>query len=413
MHSHAVSLAQDFFAAILIIFVVGTMVSKLAHRWRIPDVVLFILIGIVIGPSVFGFVNISANSALNQVILLFGASFILFHGGLVTSFSVLRRVWRTITLLSTLGVVITAFVVAVAAHYLLGMSFLLSLLLGALLASTDPASLVPIFQRFPIKKRVAQTVISESAFTDATGAILTTVIFGLIVNKTSGSWWMIGVQFLQLAFGGLIIGGLIGWLAAYLISENDRSLLRDFTPMVIVMSVLASYLVAEHLHASGFMSAFTAGLMVGNAPSLKLRILPHEEHSMHQFIDAIGLKLRMLIFTLLGSQVNFTVLREYGLQSILVILVFIIIARPLTVLSSLLPDRKAQWKRNEILFLFWTRETGVIAAALVGIVASSNLPSADIMTSATFVAILMTLGLQASTTPLAARKLDLMHEPLR
>lgn len=410
MHSHAVSLAQDFLAVILTVFVVGTLLSKLALRLRIPDVVLFILIGMLMGPSVLGIVNIGANSALNQVILLFGASFILFHGGIVTSFSVLRDVWRSIALLSTLGVLVTAFIVALAAHYILGLPFLPSLLLGALLASTDPASLVPIFQRFPIRKRVAQTVISESAFTDATGAILTTVILGLLVSGGSVSWWRMGVEFLQLALGGILIGGLIGWLAAFLISENDCSLLRDFTPMVIVMTVLASYLLAEQLSSSGFMSAFTAGVMVGNASSLRLNIQAGEADAMHQFIDAIGLKLRMLIFTVLGTQVDFMVLGKFGFQSVLVVLVFIVLARPMTVLSSLLPDRKASWQRPEMLFFFWTRETGVIAAALIGIVASSNLPGSNIMTSTTFVAILLTLGLQASTTPFVARKLGLMHE---
>jgi potassium/hydrogen antiporter len=183
-------------------------------------------------------------------------------------------------------------------------------------------------------------------------------------------------------------------------SIHYRGLLREFTPMVIVISLLASYLIAEWMHASGFMSVFVAGLTVGNAKSLKLTILPKEEQAAHDFIDAIGLKFRMLIFVLLGSQVNFKVLQMYGWQAVIVAIVFMFVARPLTVLSSLLPDRIAKWQRNEILFFFWTRETGVVSAALVGIVASSGLEHAQLLSGVTFVIILATLLLQASTTPM-------------
>ncbi len=125
-------------------------------------------------------------------------------------------------------------------------------------------------------------------------------------------------------------------------------------------------------------------------------------------MDAISLKMRMLIFVLLGSQVNFSILLKYAYPAVLVILVFMFIARPLTVISSLLPDRKAKWKRNEVLFFFWVRETGVIAVALVGILTSTNIQYSDVLASVTFVAILMTLVVQASTTPTLARVLGLL-----
>lgn len=410
MNSLSVTLAQNFFTAILIMFVCGTVVSKVAQKFSVPDVVFFILAGIIIGPLVSGIVNVSENSTLNQVILLFGASFILFHGGLITSLSILKNLWRSITLLSTSGMVITTLIVGIGSHYILGMPFLISLLLGALLASTDPASLIPIFQQFPIREKVAHAVITESAFTDATGAILVTLMLGFITTKTQTSVAAVGFQFCQLALGGILIGALVGLISAFLISENQRSLLREYAAMVIVICVLASYVIAEWIHASGFMSVFTAGLIVGNAKLFKLNILSNEEHAMNQFVDAISLKLRMLIFILLGTHINFTDLKEYGLQSIAVVLVFMVIARPVTVLCSLLPDRRARWHLNEILFFCWTRETGVIAAALVGIVSSSYVPEVHVMTAVTFVAILMTLLIQGSTTPFVAKLLNLIDK---
>jgi potassium/hydrogen antiporter len=408
MHSHSVVVAQETLTALLWILLIGTLGGKLSEKLRVPDVVLYILIGIVLGPSVLHVVDIKADSALNQIILLFGASFILFHGGTITQFAVLRKVWRTVTLLSTLGVLLTAFVVASAAFYMFHLPFTVALLIGAILASTDPAALVPIFQRFPVRQKVAQTVIVESAFTDATGAIVTTVVFGILTSASEIQWGHIGLQFVQLAIGGLIVGAVVGLIAAFLISENDRDLLRQYTPMVVVLVVLSAYLLAEWRGASGFMSVFTAGIMVGNARSFKLTILENQTQAAEQFLDTIGLKFRMLIFILLGTQVDFGVLKEYGLQALIVIIIFMLVARPITVLACLLPDRKAKWQRNEVLFLFWTRETGVIAAALAGIVGSSNVAQGKLISAIVFVAILMTLVVQASTTPAVAKKLKLL-----
>jgi cell volume regulation protein A len=154
MHSETVLLAQHFLLALFIIFFIGTLGGKLAEKLSLPDVVLFLLLGIILGPSVLSLINIDAESTMNQMILIFGACFIIFHGGVITSFNILQKVWRTIALLSTLGVVLTAFVVAIAAAWIFQIPFLVALLIGSILASTDPAALVPIFQKFPIRKKL-------------------------------------------------------------------------------------------------------------------------------------------------------------------------------------------------------------------------------------------------------------------
>ncbi|MFB5189076.1 cation:proton antiporter [Alicyclobacillus fastidiosus] len=410
MNSPAVETAQALFMMLLLVFLVGSLLTKIAEKIQIPDVVLYLIVGMIFGHSGLGFIHIGTNTTLNQVILLFGASFILFHGGTITSFGVLKSVWGTITLLSTLGVVVTACVVGVgvAAHWILGLPFAIALLLGALLASTDPAALVPIFQRLPIRQKVAQTVISESAFTDATGAILTTLVFTAITAHSAFSIGSTALGFIRLAFGGILMGAVVGLVATFLISEHDKAMFREYAPMIVVIAVLASYTIAEWLGASGFMSAFVAGLMIGNSKTFRLPIRRAEQEAIHSFMDAISLKLRMLIFVLLGSQINFAVLLKYIGPAILVIVVFMVIARPLTVLTSLLPDRQARWKGTEILFFFWVRETGVIAVALVGMLASTSIPYSDVLASVTFVAILMTLVIQASTTPAVARILKLL-----
>jgi cell volume regulation protein A len=410
LHSDITMLAQQYLLEFFIIFLVGTLGGKIASKFDLPDVAVYMLIGILLGPFGVSILHIQSDSLGYQIILLFGAAFILFHGGLITSFRVLRSVWISITMLSTVGVLVTSFIVAIAAWFVFKIPFISALLLGSILSSTDPAALVPIFQKFPIRRKVAQTVITESAFTDATGAIMTTVVLSIMLSQSATHSLSIVMQFFQLSAGGLIIGLAVGIVAAFFISEHERQLLREYSPMVVVLAILAAYLIAESLHASGFMAVFTAGLVLGNAYAFRINILAKEGHNIHQFIDAIGLKLRMLIFVLLGSQIDFNVLKQYGLKSLLVVVVFIIIARPATVLVSLLPDRKARWTRKEILFLFWTRETGVIAAALTGIITSSHIAEGSLISSVVFIAILTTILLQASTTPFVARKLDLLEQ---
>src|SRR5207244_8737536 len=191
-----------------------TITGLLAQKIKIPDVAVFLIVGMLIGPDVLGLIDIKADSALNQIILLFGASYILFDGGASLRFNVLKHVWITIVVLATVGVVVTAAITSLAAYYVLGIPLMVALLLGSTLASTDPATLVPVFRQVKIRDRVAQTVVSESAFNDATGAILTFAV--LAVAMETGEFSLAGslLDLIKEAFFGIVSGLVLGNLAA-------------------------------------------------------------------------------------------------------------------------------------------------------------------------------------------------------
>src|SRR5262249_14852048 len=161
-----------------------------------------------IGPQALGLIDIKADSALNQLVLLFGASYVLFDGGASLRLEVLKQVWITIVVLATIGVGITAALTGIAAYYVLGIPLITALLLGSAIASTDPATLVPIFRQVKIRDRVAQTVMSESAFNDATGAILTFAVLGVAMG--TGEFSLAGslVDLLKEATFGIASGFL-------------------------------------------------------------------------------------------------------------------------------------------------------------------------------------------------------------
>ncbi|MGB8516916.1 MAG: cation:proton antiporter [Gallionella sp.] len=391
-----------------IILAVGSFSGLLARLVKVPDVVVFLLIGMLIGPSVLGWVNIKADSTINQLIMIFGSSYILFDGGASIKLKVLKEVWITLLSIATLGILITAVITGIAAHYFLGLSPIIALLLGSVLASTDPATLVPVFKQVRIKERVAQTVMSESAFNDAMGAILTFTVLGIVMGSGDFSLSVAIFDLLKQALLGMVIGGVLGYLAALFISHERLGFLAEFAPVVSLMAVIAAYMGADGMGASGFMAVFVFGIMLGNQSSLGFKQSENDSHQLEDFVMTTALIMRMFIFILLGTQVDFALMNQYLYSGIAVVVVFMLIARPATVFLCALPDRRAKWSFQELLFMCWTRETGVIPGALAGLLLGIKAPSANIIASVTFIAILMTILIQATTAKWLAGKLNLL-----
>ena len=393
-----------------ILLAVGTFSGLLARLARVPDVAVFLLIGMLLGPGMLGLVDIKTDSAVNQLILIFGSSYILFDGGASIRLKVLKEVWITIVVIATIGVLITAAITGAAAYYILGVPFIVALLLGATLASTDPATLVPVFKQIRIKDRVAQTVMSESAFNDAMGAIVTFAVLGVAMGAGEFSPGDAVMDLIKQSVFGIVIGGVLGYLAAFMISHERFGFLAEYAPVVTLMAVIGAYMSADGLHSSGFMAVFVFGIMLGNQESLGFRRVHHDETILEDFIMTTALIMRMFIFILLGSQVDFALMNKYLLGGVAVVTIFMLVARPATVFLCALPDRRARWSFKEMLFMCWTRETGVIPGALAGMLLGMKAPGAQIIASVTFIAILMTILIQATTTKWLARKLDLLVE---
>lgn len=408
MVTETIQIAQGILMTFAILFVAGIVVGKIADLIKVPDVVLFLLVGILIGPPGLNLINVPADSTLNQLTLMIGAAFLLFHGGTSVSFGVLKSVWLTLLLLSTVAVMVMVVVVGYAADAVLGIGLLPALLLAAVLASTDPATLVPIFLQVKIKERLAQTVLSESAFNDATGAIVTFTILGVMTTGQLSITESIS-KFFIMAVGGIIIGSAYGLIAGYVMTDRSKHLIGEYAHALLLPIIIFTYLTAEHVGASGFMAVFTAGLIYGNLPAFGWQMKDAHHEELHSFINIASLLLRMTIFILLGTHVDFGIIKQYLLPGIIIITVFMFVARPLAVLVCTLPDRKVKWTKNEILFMFWTRETGVIPAALSGMLIGMGVEHADVIASITFMAILATLVIQASSTKWLAAKLNVLE----
>ncbi len=408
--SASIEIAKHTLLSCGLILAIGTITGLLAQKIKIPDVAVFLIVGMLVGPEALGLIDIKADSALNQIILLFGASYILFDGGASLRFNVLKRVWITIVTLATAGVMMTAAITGIAAYYVLGVPLMVALLLGATLASTDPATLVPIFRQVHIRDRVAQTVVSESAFNDATGAVITFAVLAVAMGTGEFSLTSSLLDLLKQSIFGILAGLALGYLAALLIAHERWAFLAEYAPVVTLVAVIGAYFAADGLQASGFMAVFVFGMVLGNKDSFGFKMEAGEEKKLEEYVTTTAFIMRLFIFILLGAQVDFGLMGQYLAGGVIVVTILMLVARPVTVFLCALPDRRARWSLNEMLFMCWTRETGVIPAALAGLLLGMKAPGAQMIASVTFIAILMTILIQAPTTKWLASRLGLLQE---
>ncbi|WP_085829256.1 cation:proton antiporter [Clostridium massiliodielmoense] len=406
MQSTTVILTEKFLELLVLVILSGVISAKISQKIKLPDVVLFILSGVILGPHVFNLINIDKYPLGNQLILTIGAAYILYDGGREIELKVLNKVKVSVLLLATVGVAISTGITGYFASKIFHIDIMYALLVGAIIASTDPSVLVPLFKNMNISSKLKQTIISESAFNDAAGAIITFSIIGAL----GGQAVSIGASLLELvksAGGGILVGGIIGYITTKLISKGRFGYLQEFSSETSLAAVMAAYIIAEHFGFSGFMAVFILGMICGNKKMLNCHVPEEYYITNSRFKEVLTIILRMMIFVLLGTHIQFDILAQYWKGALLVVFVLIFISRPISVFISVLLDRKAKWTFKEILYLMWIRETGVIPAALAGMLVSIKFPHSDIISSVTFSTIIITLTLQASTSKLLARLLKL------
>jgi potassium/hydrogen antiporter len=387
----------------------GLLAQLIATFLRIPEMIVLIAVGALIGPSVLGLVSNPLDGVGAQLLFNIGVALILFHGGVGISLRVISRTAVGLGMLVLPGVFITAFIVALVIAPIFGVSLLVAFMIGAVLASTDPAILIPLFERLGLRPKVSQTVIAESAFNDVTGTVL---VLTLVEVVEAGHFTVSGpiLEFSkELALGGAIGVGA-GLLLAYAVASTARAGIWDESPGVAILALVAIvYFSSETLGGSAYLAAFVMGLIVGNMDEFKLSQHAESERMLESFVGQVAEVAVLLIFVTLGMNLPFDALGRYFFGGLLVMAVFIFVARPITVLACLLPDRRGRWTRNELIFLSWCRYTGVIPAAVASILLARGVEGAEIAVSLVALAVVSTLLLQATTAGFVARRLGLIE----
>jgi cell volume regulation protein A len=382
----------------------------LASVVRIPEILILVAVGALLGSSALDVIDVPLDSLGAQLLFTLGVSMILFYGGLNLSLPVLRKVWVGLGMLVVPGVILTTAVVGVAAYAVFDLPWEAALLMGAVLAPTDPAILIPLFIRSRLRPKVAQTVVAESAFNDPTGAALALVLAGVLLGG-DGSLAHPVEEFAVDLLISTVIGVVAGVGLAAAISSHRSGIWRESSALAVLTVVTISFFSLDSAGGSGYLGAFLAGLIVGNMEHLGLAMHSKHEQEMRLFAFNLADLVTLIVFVVLGANIPFDVLGENLLPSLAVLAALLLVARPLTVLVCAMPDRRAGWTRQELAFLCWTRETGVVPAALVGVLAGLGVPNGDLYASVVALAIIGTLLLQALPAHWLAKRLGLLEEP--
>jgi cell volume regulation protein A len=274
---------------------------------------------------------------------------ILIEGGLTTDWSAIRSVIAPAGVLASAGVGVSTAVTAVGAHYLLAMGWQQALLLGAILSSTDAAAVFSVLRVLPLPQRVAGLLEAESGFNDAPSVILVLLFSTTPFHLSAPA--LVGTLLYELA-AGAAIGVALGWLgrSPYL---DCVTRLRPLPAGHLRLGIVA-FAAAGAAHASGFLAAYVAALILANAG------LPHRAAT-RSFAEGLGWLAQIGLFVLLGLLVTPHRLPQQILPALVIGLVLLLIARPLAVASSLLFFRIPF---REQAFLSWAGLRGAVPIVL-------------------------------------------------
>jgi cell volume regulation protein A len=404
---------EEILRTIGIVLAVGLIAIPIAALLRLPSMVVLVVAGIIAGPTLLNLVDVPIDGVGPSLLFTIGVALILFHGGLGVSLRVISRTAVGLLLLAIPGVMITAGIVALAVMPLFGVSWEIALLVGAVLGATDPAILVPLFDRLGLRPRVAQTVIAESAINDPMSAILALTMAGIITAGGLTGSLIAGdsplVEFLRNIGLGLVIGIVGGVLIAVLLSSRRFGVLRESVGATLLAIVALAYVSSEVAGGSPYLAAFVAGLIVGNKDLIRIDHDHEQERMLEQYTTQTVDIVVLAIFVVLGLNLDVQLLLDNLWAGLAVTAVFIFIARPATVAICLGLDRRAGWTRQEAVFIGWCRETGVVPVAIASMLVAEKVPGAELVATLVTFAVIATLLLQATTAGWLANRLGLLE----
>ena len=309
---------------LIVLLTVASFVAIVVKRVHIPYTTALVLTGITVSFLPFH-LNIHLSKELVLIIVL---PPLLFQGSLHMDLSDLRKNLLPIVTMAVPGLLIATVLVGTMLHYVLDMSWLKGLLFGAMVAATDPISVLAIFREVGVPQQLKTLMEGESLFNDGTSVVLFTVLFAVLYDGVSPSIADIGFEFLKVSLGGAIIGIVLGYLTYRLMKGlNDRLL----EVMLTVVLVFGGFLVAEFFHFSGVISVVVSGLIIGNYGKL-FSMSQQTIATLDNYWEVTDFVINAFLFLLIGLEMKAFVpdLGRYIVPGALVILI-VVISRALTV----------------------------------------------------------------------------------
>ena len=381
-----------------VVLLVSVAAVRLSVKSGLPSLLIYLGIGLAIGESGFGIQFDSAE--LTQVLGYAALVLILAEGGLSTKWEGIRRSVAPAAVLSTLGVLVSVVVVATAARYLLHVEWTTALLVGAILSSTDAAAVFSVLRRVPLPRRITGMLEAESGFNDAPVVILVTALATRSADPGHAEPWFHLVLMGVFELGvGAAIGLAVGWLGGQFMRRAAGGSSGLFSIGVVALTVLA-YAVAASVHTSGFIAVYLAALLLGNMR------LPHRP-AVLGFATALGWLAQIGLFVLLGLLASPSGMGDQIVPAIVIGLVLLLVARPLSVLASVSPFRLGL---RDQAFLSWAGLRGAVPVVLATVPATVGAPNVAAIFDLVFVLVVIFTLVQAPTLPWVAQRLGIAED---
>ncbi|MBB4854104.1 cell volume regulation protein A [Mycobacteroides chelonae] len=389
MSLHQLYLALLIGGLVLLASIVGT---RVATRVGFPSLLFFLLVGVVLGEDGLGLEFDNVELARN--VCTAALAVILVEGGLTTRFSDIRKVLAPAGAMATVGVVISTVVTAVGAHVLLRMDWQLALLLGAIVSSTDAAAVFSVLRVLSLPRRLAGLLEAESGFNDAPAVILV-LMFSIVPFVFEPRSAVVQIVYELLA--GSAIGLTCGFLGAMALRRVALPA-SGLYPIATFGIGMVAFAASGSVHASGFIAAYLAAVVLANSG------LPHRSAT-RSFAEGLGWLAQIGLFVLLGLLVNPSELLDDLVPAIVVGLVLLLAARPLSVVGSLV-GFGVPWR--EQVFLSWAGLRGAVPVVLATFPIVEGVPDSYRLLNIVFVLVVVFTLVQGPSLRPVARLLGLI-----
>lgn len=380
--------------SVAVLLLASIFASKASGRFGVPALVLFLSVGMLAGSEGFGGIYFD-NAEIAQFLGVVALVYILFAGGLDTEWKNVRPVVGRAVGLATLGVAITAGLVGIFAAYALGFSMLEGLLLGAIVSSTDAAAVFAVLRARSVglKGEIKPLLELESGSNDPMAVFLTVGLTSLLMNPEASILTLIPDFFKQ-----MILGALLGYAfgrGILFVLNHVKLEYEGLYPVLTLAFVGLAYSVTALIGGNGFLAVYIAGLVLGN------RAFIHKQ-SIMRFHDGIGWLMQIAMFLTLGLLVFPSKLVPVIGSGLIVALVLMFAARPVSVFLTLAPTGMS-WR--ELTMISWVGLRGAVPIILATFPMLAGVPQAETIFHLVFFIVLTSVLLQGTTLPVAARLL--------
>lgn len=384
-----------FFISVIIILCI--ILNKVSSKVGMPMLLAFILLGMIFGSDglfKIKFEDYKSAESICSIALIF----IIFYGGFGTNLNAAKPVAVKAVLLSTLGVVLTAVFTGLFCFFVLKFEILQSFLIGAVISSTDAASVFSILRskKLNLKYNSASLLEVESGSNDPFSYMLTIIVLSLMQGNASIGK-MSYMLFAQIVFG-LAIGYGIGYGAYYILNKFKFSS-AGFDSLFVLAVAICSYAIPTLIGGNGYLSAYVAGLFLGNKKF-------QQKSNLVNFFDGITGLMQMLIFFLLGLLASPSVMVHFILPSLAIALFITFVARPVTIFAILSP-MKCPINQQILVSFTGLRGAASIVFAIMAITNKGYVSDFGLF-HIVFCIVLFSITLQGSLIPLVSRKLKMI-----